>query len=251
MFRSRSSISSQVADKLLNRITSGEFDALGGRIPSEHQLSEGFGVSRSTIRHVITQLQTQGILSRRQGVGTFINRPLTQPLFAWPDEKSSFLQLIRQAGHEPSVRLISCGIGEARGAASRLGLNENDSVYHISKVLYSDERPVILVFNSVPLSLILPEFVGIVKKAYQCEESVYTFVTEKCARNVEYHDSELSAVPADARVASTLNAALGSPVLKLEEVAYDRLQEPLFHDLSFLRSDLVAFRLRRGLSLWT
>jgi GntR family transcriptional regulator len=44
----------------------------GEKIPSEHELSERFGVSRLTVRQAIAQLTQEGFLVSRRGEGTFV-----------------------------------------------------------------------------------------------------------------------------------------------------------------------------------
>lgn len=46
----------------------------GGRIPSEHELVELFGVSRMTVNRALRELTAEGVLIRVQGVGTFAAR---------------------------------------------------------------------------------------------------------------------------------------------------------------------------------
>ena len=49
----------------------------GERLPSETALAKRFGVSRTTIREDMSQLEAEGIIKRRQGSGTYVSR---QPL---------------------------------------------------------------------------------------------------------------------------------------------------------------------------
>jgi DNA-binding FadR family transcriptional regulator len=46
--------------------------APGGRLPTERQLAEQFGVSRSAVRHALSLLQADGLVSREVGRGTFL-----------------------------------------------------------------------------------------------------------------------------------------------------------------------------------
>jgi GntR family transcriptional regulator len=47
----------------------------GERLPSEPELSRQIGVSRATLREAMRIFETQGLIHRRQGSGTFVSRP--------------------------------------------------------------------------------------------------------------------------------------------------------------------------------
>ncbi|MEJ2513283.1 MAG: GntR family transcriptional regulator [Anaerolineales bacterium] len=47
----------------------------GGRLPSEPKLAKQMGVSRATLREAMRLFETQGVIHRRQGVGTFVIPP--------------------------------------------------------------------------------------------------------------------------------------------------------------------------------
>jgi DNA-binding FadR family transcriptional regulator len=51
----------------------------GGRLPTERQLAERFGVTRSVVRHALSLLQADGLISREVGRGTFL-RTLVDPI---------------------------------------------------------------------------------------------------------------------------------------------------------------------------
>lgn len=245
----RPSLVQEVQSMLLDRISAGEYDELGRRLPSEIELSEKFGVSRPTIREAIARLVEDGILNRRHGVGTFISKSPTIGLRSWPYEKSTFLQLIRKSGHEPAQKILRCVIEPLGALADDFSLKATDSSLSMEKIFYSDDQPVIFCRNVIPLAFVLPEWRGEIVVDYSCEESVYSFVKSKCGRQVDNHDSEIKARVCDERLARILDAQLGSPLLQLEEIAFDKAQTPLFYGLSYMRSDLVSFRIRRSLSI--
>ena len=64
-------LSESVAADLRRRIAQGEW-ANGDRLPSEHALSEHYGVSRATIRTALQDLESRGMTVTRRGVGTFV-----------------------------------------------------------------------------------------------------------------------------------------------------------------------------------
>lgn len=82
----------------------------GERLPSEPALAKRFDVSRTTIREVMSQLETEGFVQRRQGSGTYVrHQPLLEdeslaPLCRFSDAD---LQAGTHARHAASSDLCS------------------------------------------------------------------------------------------------------------------------------------------------
>lgn len=82
----------------------------GERLPSEPALAKRFDVSRTTIREVMSQLETEGFVQRRQGSGTYVrHQPLLEdeslaPLCRFSDAD---LQAGTHARHAGSSDLCS------------------------------------------------------------------------------------------------------------------------------------------------
>lgn len=73
----------QVIEQIQEKIFSGEFKT-GYKLPSERELSQQMGVSRTSIREALRVLETMGVIESKQGEGNFIcsniNRSLIEPL---------------------------------------------------------------------------------------------------------------------------------------------------------------------------
>jgi DNA-binding GntR family transcriptional regulator len=67
------SAQTMVADSVRSRIINGEF-AMGAAL-SETNLAAELGVSRTPVREALKQLQTEGLVTIRPRVGTFVNTP--------------------------------------------------------------------------------------------------------------------------------------------------------------------------------
>ncbi|MFZ3579367.1 GntR family transcriptional regulator [Virgibacillus sp. DJP39] len=63
----------RIANHLRNRIMSGAYPP-GEKIPTENKLCSEFNTSRITIRQSLKILESQGMLIRKQGVGTLVNQ---------------------------------------------------------------------------------------------------------------------------------------------------------------------------------
>lgn len=73
-------LSDRLASILATQIETGKLRP-GDRLPTEAQLADAHGVSRSVVREALHQLRLRGLLRSRQGSGAFVQPPsVTQPL---------------------------------------------------------------------------------------------------------------------------------------------------------------------------
>jgi GntR family transcriptional regulator, transcriptional repressor for pyruvate dehydrogenase complex len=66
----RPKLSERVVAELRSQLLAGIFEP-GQRLPTEHQLTEAYGVSRTVIREAIATLAADGLVEPRQGAGVF------------------------------------------------------------------------------------------------------------------------------------------------------------------------------------
>src|SRR5512137_1024438 len=92
----------QIADSLLDRIESGRL-LTGDRLPPERELSEGLGVNRLTLRRALRLLESQGMLIRRQGSGTFVADPKIE---RQAGRLISFTRGMERRGFSPGARIV-------------------------------------------------------------------------------------------------------------------------------------------------
>jgi len=67
----RPSLAQRLVLELSQKIHSGEWSA-GSKLPTEQALTEAHGVSRTTVREALSQLQAEGLVETRRGIGTFV-----------------------------------------------------------------------------------------------------------------------------------------------------------------------------------
>lgn len=97
----------RIADGLKARI---ELMGPGARIPSEPQLARDWGVSRFTVSKAVEQLVNEGLITRKQGSGSFVAEA---PLRRAPGYLLSFTEAVSAAGHKASHRLLAFGSTDA------------------------------------------------------------------------------------------------------------------------------------------
>ncbi|MCC5973437.1 MAG: FadR family transcriptional regulator [Rubellimicrobium sp.] len=60
-----------VEEALRSAITSGEVP-VGGKLPSESEMTQRYGVSRTVVREAVSSLRLRGLVEARQGAGVFV-----------------------------------------------------------------------------------------------------------------------------------------------------------------------------------
>lgn len=79
VIRKRKTLADQIYGRILELIASGQI-AEGEKLPSEHQISARYAVSRPVVREALLRLSDDGFVISRQGVGRFVRRRPPQGL---------------------------------------------------------------------------------------------------------------------------------------------------------------------------
>jgi GntR family transcriptional regulator len=94
----------------------------GERLPSEPELARRMQVSRATLREAMRTFETQGLIHRRQGSGTFVSHP-SQVIDSGLEVLESIEVLARGLGLQVSMgELIIDRRPAKEGEATGLGL---------------------------------------------------------------------------------------------------------------------------------
>lgn len=235
------SLAEQVAVQIRTLIEEGSFE--GGRLPSEPKLANSLGVSRTTVRQALAELESDGLIVRKHGVGTFVNERV-QSIQTRLEEVWDFVEMIRLSGHEAAVQHVEMNLGPATpDIAEKLALDPDDEVLTTVNVFYADGEPVIYCVDVLPARL--------VRRAYRDEElhgPVYTFLDKRCNQQVDYNITEVLPTVADARVSKLLACAEGTPLHYFEEVGYNAADTPIIYSEEYYRPEFFNFKVVRKMT---
>jgi GntR family transcriptional regulator len=127
----------QVASVLRCEIESGAW-SLGEQLPAFEELADRFDVARATMRQAIELLEQEGLVRRRQGRGTFVERDAReQRWLSLASDWQSFVRMIEPLRPklllvEPAERQPRIMDGEGKPAAA---------YQHLKRVHYKDDSP--------------------------------------------------------------------------------------------------------------
>ncbi len=120
--------SQKLKSLLANKIHSGEFKS-GQRIYSERQLACKYGIARATANKILEELEREGLIERKQGIGTFV-KDISQKTYniVYLYDKNTSLDypwLMKLLGgmeryrEEWSFRLNVCGLSTPVGSNNK------------------------------------------------------------------------------------------------------------------------------------
>src|SRR5438132_9053160 len=205
----------QVREELTQRIDSGML-AAGSRLPSEPALATELGVSRATLREALRALETEGLVRRLWGAGTFVadGRRVTNSL----DANFGVTDAIRAAGMQAGIEQAGHSMEPATVAeAARLNLEPGSDVLVVERVRTADGRPVVLSRDMLPGRL-LADRLELADE--MLKRSIYEVLESDMGIVIDHGVASFRPLRADGTVARRLGIASGELVLAIWQVDY-------------------------------
>ncbi len=213
----------QVRLALLQRIQSGAWPP-GAALPNEFELAAEMGVSQGTARKAINALADERLVVRRQGRGTFVaEHTPAEVLFR-------FFQFYDAAGNRVSPESTNLNTRRAkarRDERARLKLAPSARVIRHARVRTVDGRPF------VSELIVLPEdqFSDLGTDG-EIPNTLYDLFQRRFGVTVARADEQITVDAADARIASELAIAKGTPLMVIDRVTFSIDGRPIEWRLS-------------------
>jgi GntR family transcriptional regulator len=185
----------------------------GERLLTEPELAKQLNVSRATLREAMRTFETQGLIYRHQGSGTFVIHP-SQIIDTGLEVLESIETLSKRIGLEVSMGDLQVDHQPASEEyAKALSINLNDPVLYVSRVIHAEGRPVAYLIDILPDDVLLSEelergFTGSMLDLL-LKRGIPALVSSRC---------EINAVQAKSDIAKALRIQRGDVLLRF--VAY-------------------------------
>lgn len=214
----------EVRDNLLVGLRPGDL------IPTENELCEKYGVSRSVVRQAISSLVNEGRLSRHQGRGTFVAAGKLEHNLAG---SFSFSRRISQAKLSLDTRLlIAVERHPSELVRGHLGLTDRDVVYRIRRLRMCGDEPIAYQADELPVGLcpgLISEDANLVSIGNTLAKK-YGLVPASVSISAE-------CIMADDERAEHLQIPRGTPLIVIERVFYLRSGQPVRYSRTRYRHD--------------
>lgn len=228
-----------VRARLLHALKEGIF-AGAERLPAESELAALLGISRTQLRDSLASLEREGFITRRQGVGTGINRHVLS-VENRMDIEVEFLDMVRQCGKTPGVAFVKPEMTACTAhAAEMLKIEEGEMVLKVSRLVTADGKPAIYCEDHVPYGLIKRPIAGA-----DFNRPIFDFLSEFCGTEPSMDLTDVHAAAADASLAELLETERGAPLIYLDEVDYDIEGNPILYSAQYYIEGAVSHTVLR------
>lgn len=200
--------------------------APGAALPKEESLVQSFGVSRATVRRALADLELEGLVQRKHGLGTFVREGLAT---AANMSALGFIDDLRRTAQSTDVRVVTLESAVPPPAVRAfLQVPDGDPAVHAVRVRMAGKVPLMITETWVPQDLGATITAAALKRNPMYE--VLNAQGVKFGRVVQ----EISAESADPQRAALLKCELSTALIRMSRIMHDAAGRPVMYVIGHL-----------------
>lgn len=231
----------QAASLMRDAITGGAYEP-GERLPSETTLAEQLGISRPTLREALLNLEREGLIIRRHGVGTFVAKAIRPQMESGIERMESVLQLAARHGMDVTVADLEVTTETPDGDILRkLDIDPGTEVTCVRRVLLIDGVRAVYMIDAVPSDLLAPNDID-----ESFRGSVLDLLRQKSnGTTITHAVADIVAITADTNLSRRLDVSRHQALLLLEESLFTESGHAIEYSRNYFVPDLFRFHVIR------
>ena len=211
----------------------------GQQLPSEPELSKQMGVSRATLREAMRSFETQGLIRRRQGAGTFVVGKV--PVIESGLEALESLETLARRMNLP-ISVSNLHVEKVfadQDSATALGVSLATRLTRVRRVMLADGRPAAYLVDTLPESILRAE-----ELPDSFNGSVLDYLLER-GDPLTASRAAVSAIGAAATVAKQLEIQRGDVLLHFSSLLYNDKGTVMDYSLTYFIPGYFNFHIVR------
>lgn len=212
----------------------------GDKLLTEPRLAKELGVSRATLREAMRIFETQGLIYRRQGSGTYVARP-TRVIESGLEVLESIDKLADRIGL--AVTLGEHTVEQRPALAEEalaLGLEASAEILYISRVILAEGNPAAYLVDVLPLAVLTPDDL-----AAGFTGSVLDLLLRRGQPELEYSRTEINAVSVTSDLARAMHIQRGDVLLRFTAYLYTSENRVVDYSTSYFLPGYFKFHVVR------
>jgi len=237
----RKTLTEIAEQELRQAIARGSFRP-GSQLPTEAELCQMLGVSRTVVREALRVLEEDGLVTRRHGVGTFVR---DHQIIKNLNFNFGITEMIESAGLTSGTSFLAIQREPAdQEKAEQLRVALGTPLVTIERVRTADGRPVVYSLDTLAESLL--QRAGLDPQRL-LTQSIYNLLQTTLGQIIEYGIARLLPVTAPDGVAEKLLLPPNAPTLYIVQTDYSPDDKPLVYSREYHLPDAFDFIVwRRG-----
>jgi GntR family transcriptional regulator len=224
----------QLKQLLAERISSGEWRS-GDMLPTEEQLQEQYGLSRTTVRQALKELEVEGLISRHRGRGTFVSRPKFSHS---PDPRFNLTAYLIEQGMRPGWRVLSAGWVQATSeVAERLAVDKSVRLYRLRRLRLANDEPI-----GYHIAHVIPALGQAIDDRRLDQGGSLDYLRATGLLDQSLANRTIEAILASDEVARRLDVLKGSPILMIRRLVFNASGDPVEDMRAMYRGDRFQYR---------
>lgn len=212
----------------------------GQRLVTEPELARQLGVSRATLREAMRTFETQGLIRRRQGSGTYVVRP--------PMVIETGLEVLESIETLAKRMNLKVDMGELRitnrqakeEEVAVLNLQPDSPVVQFSRVILTEGRPAAYLIDILPEDILTADDLN-----EGFNGSVLDLLLHRGEPALSISRTDINAVPATSEVSRALGIQRGDVLLRLVAQLYTPSGRVVDYSISYFLPGYFRFHVVR------
>lgn len=230
----------QVRDMLYQMLEEKHF-LPGDRLPSEANLAEHFGVSRTALREALKLMEEERLILCQHGVGRFMAPQIAGIYSEDITHLKSVSELSISLGTTLTCKILSVGqVVADEVIAGYLDLQPGAALVALERVWHGKGCPIIY-----SLDYFSRTFVEGALTMQRFEGSLLALIEKEHHLHVNYAKTSIKAVQLDQDLLARLGMENPTPWIFLEQLNYDIYNHPLIFSRDYYNTEKFQFRVLR------
>jgi GntR family transcriptional regulator len=234
------SLHDQAQHYLRDLIENGTYEP-GQKFPSEGVFAEQLGISRPTLREALHNLQAEGMIVRKHGVGTFVSPAPANRL-------ESGLEVLESIEHIASRRGFKTEMGKVEieerlpkpDEIAGLECDPKEQVLSVARVILIEKKPVAHLWDVVLTKYLHKDELGEMFRG-----SVLDIFLKRGRPMLTYSLTGLAAIAVDRSLARQLEIQPKTPLLRLKARLFTQDNIVVDYSISYFVPDYFDFHVIR------
>ena len=231
----------RVYNLLQREISNGSFP--DGKLPSETKLAQMLGVSRATIGVTLAFMEREGMVVRRHGSATYVNK-YYKDIKAQITDGVGVYDLIQKCGYEPSLkwsRIEKLQQNQiSKYITRRLQLEEDSRVICIRRLFCADGNPAVYVEEYIPTESLKESF-----DDSALPETIYKLAELYCKSPIEFTIVDIVPCTPEDEISNYFGFEDKKGILLSEETHLNNRSEPIVFSKVYTYDKYIRYQALR------